>query len=386
MHSLLSSLLLALVLAGAGCTKVYETEIIRLPCGQGELVIHERCEVEMVSRVNFELRLIDGHRQRRVDGSQSELTLYRLPTAAEGYRVLRTSPPEGFARSRFSDVRLWAVYVNPRVFSPEEYDQLAQTLSEHLPAIDTALGRPRQPSLQAGSGRQPWIVSIRYVDYEALRHVYTGPAPLRIEVDPGGEVIRVKPSGTGGTQTGGIGWVVDDGGRILLAPALAEGEDMADLRRCVDARGRTLHDDFVVDVAEADMWGEVGARVRDREATFHHLKEDYVKSFRHSSRPVSLHLIRRGMAVVAGAGEHGAFVRDFGYLVDGTTLLLPPAEATQPSLPVLIPIPGIAERTAFAAQCRDDEGRPLSDRYRVESASDMPEYLEKVKRAYHGPK
>lgn len=271
--------LLVLILAGGGCTRTYEAEVISLPCCGGRLIVHERYIKGMTSTVRFELRHVAGGNQRLVDARKHHVTLYTRPAPEERYHVLGNSLPESITRSRFSQSYPWAVFVDPNLFTPEEYEQIRQALADNLPAIDAALAQPREPRLSLAYERQPVIVSIRYVDYEAFRRVYRGPDPYVVEVHPDGRVTMRRPSSVGGTVTSLVGYVVDDGRRVLVGPASAQPSwstwSPAEVQRCADARGRTLYDDFEVIVAEnQDSFEDQVARTRDREAKFHEITRD----------------------------------------------------------------------------------------------------------------
>ena len=99
----------------------------------------------------------------------------------------------------------------------------------------------------------------------------------------------------------GIGLVVDNGARILLDPdsldRSALGWSLAELSSGRDAGVPALDDEFEVVVAEDWMiYAEANARARDRRSAFHEITQDYVKTYYHPSRPLTLGITQRGSA------------------------------------------------------------------------------------------
>jgi hypothetical protein len=382
--------LLAVLLTG--CTRHYDTDVISLPCGPAQLVVHERYTRHFShSTVRFELRLVTGRQYRLVDELHTFVSLYVRPAAAADYQVLRTAPIEPPA-SVDPAWRLWAVHVSPHRFSRAEYEQIYQTLASNLPAIDAAFARQRGSHVWLDYERQARLVSTRYTDCAALRKVYVGPEPFRVEVDPVGGVTLQYPHETISTMrvTTGIGLIVDNGKTLLALPAPTDGSSRnwswADVRQCRDERGRTVLDDFTLVEAEDEYaYIEARARQEDRESAFHEFTTSYVKTYRHLTHPFRLQVRDDRGVVVTGTLDGEPMRRLFGFVVEGgTALLLPPPDGFSRNIITFHPIPGIPDRQTFAAACRDENGRsPLAD-YRLVLAADEADYRQRIERARTG--
>jgi hypothetical protein len=385
---------LSVAILFGGCTRHHDIDIIRLPCGPGELVVHERYTRHFsYGQVSFELRFVEGRKHRLVDTQRPHISLYTRPEPEEDYHVLRPAVPDQPSRDQFGGGHLWAVFVDPNQFTRDEYARIRQTLAGNLAAIDAALARKREPLVSSDSERRPVLVSTRYVDAEARRKIYTGPKPLRIEVQPEGRVRMVRPERTSDGQTttmritSEIGLVTDDGRRVLLRPVGAKAPwttcSMKDVALCKDTRGRTLLDDFtVVTPGGRAEYDEADARLSDRESEFHELTTTYVKTFRHPSRPLTLRVTPGNMMVVVGTVMDELIVRDFGRVVDGgTTVLVPGPGTTHEIIHAFRLIPGITDRRAFAAECTDEQGRSVVDVYRLVLASSGADYERRVQQS-----
>jgi hypothetical protein len=153
-------------LSFAGCSKRREHDVFDLPCGPGRLLLHEdHLTTFETTYVTFELRYIDGKNVRLVDKLKPRAQVYFTPTPNQHLHHFRND--------RSKDP--WPIFVSPSRFSLAEYDQIRQTLDSNLAAIDQAVSRPREPIEHFREDRQPMISSIRYIDYDGLRHVYEGP-------------------------------------------------------------------------------------------------------------------------------------------------------------------------------------------------------------------
>jgi hypothetical protein len=389
----LKAVLLASLLVGGffigGCTRTYEAEVIRVPCDGGHLVISERYELGKVGRAHFEMHLVTDGTKRLVDTQRHYVSLYASPTPAERYRVLRTAAPEEIRGFILESVLLWPVFIDPKQFTPEEYDRISTALSDNLDAIDDALAQLREPQRAAPmpTKRRPVIVSTRYVDPAALGRVYHGPSPLRVEVSPHGYVRFTRPADIGGTLTSLIGYVVDNGRRILLVPDVDEtsplGWSLREVLACKNPAGRTLGDEFVVERATAEAYGTAEIALRDRESEFHEITRMYARSYHHPTRPFSIRIERSRQVVLTGMLEEQPFLRAFGHVVDkDETLLLPPEDTRARMILASVPPPGIPDRAAFVAECRDANGDSPLDRFRLEVAPDIANYRDRVGRTW----
>jgi hypothetical protein len=372
-----------------GCTRVYEAEVIRVPCGNGYLVIHERHERGKVSRTHFEMHLVAGGASRLIDRHNQGFSLYARPTPVERYRLLRQSAPEGIRRYITDDVWVWVVFVDPRRFTPAEYEQISQVLSGHLDAIDAACARLRPPErgVAMPTERRPVLVATRYVDPEGFRKLYQGPPPLEVEVAPDGAVI-IRGVGEGGeTRTRQIGHVIEDGQRILLTPELGDpwgpAWSLSDLGRCRDPGGRTLHDDFVVEQGTPESYWNAEMRWWDRRSEFHDVTRDYARSFSHPGGVFALRFERSRRVVLVGSINDAPFVREFGHVVDrDQTFLLLPAEGRWNWMAAGLPAPGIPDRATFVTECRDENGNSPLAHFALELAADLGQYRERAGRTW----
>ena len=102
----------------AGCSKTADRQLHETPCGAGKLVL----ELKVVthppapSDVKFTLAFVVKGRRRVVDVLKPRSTVWARPREAELFTPLRPGPDN------------WPVFVNPRDFTPAEYDQIRERL------------------------------------------------------------------------------------------------------------------------------------------------------------------------------------------------------------------------------------------------------------------
>lgn len=112
-----------------------------------------------------------------------------------------------------------------------------------------------------------------------------------------------------------------------------------------------------------------------------------MRVYQHSNLMLSQHVQRRGSVVITGTLAGEFLLRDFGYVVDGGTVpLLPPATASSGRVHAFLAIPGIPDRQAFLAQCRDENGHSPLDHFHVMRAPYVENYQDRARRASYGGK
>ncbi|MBI9084164.1 MAG: hypothetical protein JEZ11_11245 [Desulfobacterales bacterium] len=241
--------LLLLTMATIGCPSSTKQDVFDLPCGRGHLVLHEIFVPGFsIDTVTLELRYRTDRRDRLVCVLKKNFILYRDPTPEEHYQHFRGGVQ--------SDP--WPVFVNPKVFTPAEYGQISRTLSKNIDEIDAAVGQRGQPTKRFYANRKPRISSIRYIDITGLHRLYVNPDKrLKLEVKLNGQVWLLAEDMKSIMAGTNIGYVVSNGSKVVLDPnpyAATHGTDgiVTDLptfaRQCVDEHGRSLYDDFTVEV------------------------------------------------------------------------------------------------------------------------------------------
>ena len=193
-----------------GCSKRTEHDVFDLPCGPGRLVLHEdHLTTFETTYVTFELRYIEGKKVRLVDKLKPRARLYLAPTTDQHLHHFRNNHAEDS----------WPIFVSPNRFSLTEYEQIRQTLESNLALIDEAVNRPREPLEYFREDRKPMISSIRYIDYDGLRHTYAGPDKhTNLTVEPDGSVWLGQAWGAGGTSRTLIGFA--NGSEYCLLPTV----------------------------------------------------------------------------------------------------------------------------------------------------------------------
>jgi hypothetical protein len=167
----------------------------------------------------------------------------------------------------------WPIFVSPSQFSPAEYEQIRHTLESNLAHIDEAVNRPREPVEHFREDRIPMISSIRYIDYESLRHTYAGrDKHTNLTVEPDGSVWLGQAWGAGGTSKTLIGFAREK--RVLLAPygsrltQASSGKNLYtqdDVQQWKTKDGHTIFDDFEVKVTSNQT--EFDASMSERRRT-----------------------------------------------------------------------------------------------------------------------
>ncbi|MFH0801843.1 MAG: hypothetical protein V2A78_05585 [bacterium] len=244
----LSFVLLAAI-ATSSCSSTTKQDVFDLPCGTGRLVLHETFVAGFsIDKATLELRYHTDRSVRIVSVLMPNMILYRDPTPNEHYRRFRGRGPGD----------PWPVFVDPKRFTLSEYDQICKTLSKNLGVIDAAVIRPRKPIRRFWDYRKPMISSIRYVDCNDFCRLYDSPDKrFKIEVNPNGQVWLLGEGLKSHTTRASIGFVADNGSKVVLDPNSGSVAQMTDnlvtnlhtfVRQCVDVRGRTLRDDFIVEV------------------------------------------------------------------------------------------------------------------------------------------
>src|SRR5437764_2887719 len=244
-----------------GCSKRTEHDVFDLPCGTGRLVLHEdHLATFETAYVTFELRYIEGRNVRLVDKLKPRARLYLAPTSAQQLHYFRDNRAED----------LWPIFVSPNGFSRAEYEQIHQTLQSNLALIDEAVNRPREPLEHFREDRRPMISSIRYIDYDGLRHTYEGPDKhTNLTVEPNGGVWLGQAWGTGGTSKGLIGFANEK--RVVLAPYGSKLtktnsgktiDTQANVQQWKAKDGHAIFDDFEVKVSPSEAEFDVAMSER----------------------------------------------------------------------------------------------------------------------------
>ena len=221
-----------------GCSKSTEREIHETPCGTGKLVL----ELKVVthppapSDVKFTLALVSGGRRRVVDVLKPRATLWASPVEAERHTRLKPAPDSA------------PVFVNPREFSPAEYDQIRERLQATHGEFDSAAAQSRT-GVSFDYSNELRLSSIRYVDYGSFRRTYTGSKRMvTVAIQPDGAVWL---SHFGGGML--LGNVVEAGRKVVLERSKASfpiggiSDPIAYALTVVDARGRRIADEFTVE-------------------------------------------------------------------------------------------------------------------------------------------
>ncbi len=256
------------VLSFTACSKRTEHNVFDLPCGRGRLVLHEdHVTTFETTYVTFELRYLDGKNTRLVDKLKPGARLYVAPTAVQNF--------QHFRRNSTDDP--WPIFVSPNRFSLAEYEQIRHTLQSNLGVIDEAVSRPRKPLEHFGQDRRPIISSVRYIDYEALRHTYGGrDKDTELTVEPDGSVWLGQAWSGGGTSKTVIGFANEK--QVLLAPygsRLTQTSSdkniytQANVQQWKAKNGHTIFDDFEVQVARTDIDFEAAMAKRRRTNAAH---------------------------------------------------------------------------------------------------------------------
>jgi hypothetical protein len=138
--------------------------------------------------------------------------------------------------------------VNPRDFTPAEYDQIRERLQATHEEFDASGARSRTGE-SFDYGAAPRLSSIRYVDYESFRRTYTGSqSKVTVAIQPDGVVWLSHPRG--GML---LGNVVEAGRKVVLGgmnanlPIAGISDPIAYALTVVDARGRRIADEFTVE-------------------------------------------------------------------------------------------------------------------------------------------
>jgi hypothetical protein len=255
---------IAISLCLGSCSKRTQHDVFDLPCGPGRLVLHEdHLATFETTYVTFELRYVEGENVRLVDKLKLRARLYLAPSTAQQLHHFRDNRAED----------PWPIFVSPNRFSLSEYEQIRQTLESNLALIDEAVNRPREPVEYFREDRKPMISSIRYIDYDSLRHTYTGPDKhSNLTVEPDGSVWLGQAWGAGGTSKGLIGFANEK--RVVLTPygsritQLSSGKNIytrANVQQWKSKEGHTIFDDFEVRVAPDES--EFDAAMAERRRT-----------------------------------------------------------------------------------------------------------------------
>jgi hypothetical protein len=252
-----------------GCSKRTEHDVFDLPCGPGRLVLHEdHLATFETTYITFELRYIEGKKVRLVDKLKPRARLYLAPTTDQHLHHFRNNHAED----------PWPIFVSPNRFSLAEYEQIRQTLESNLALIDEAVNRPREPLEYFREDRKPMISSIRYIDYDGLRHTYPGPDKhTNLTVEPDGSVWLGQAWGAGGTSRTLIGFANEK--RVLLAPygsrltQTSSGKNIytqANVQRWKAKDGHAIFDDFEVKVSPSEAEFDVAMSERRKNTTESH--------------------------------------------------------------------------------------------------------------------
>lgn len=248
-----------------GCSKRTQHDVFDLPCKTGRLVLHEdHLATFETTYVTFELRYIQGKNVRLVDKLKPRARLYLAATNAQQLQQFRDNRAED----------LWPIFVSPNQFSLAEYEQIRQTLQSNLALIDEAVNRPREPLEHFRDNRKPMISSIRYIDYEGLRHTYAGPDKhTNLTVEPDGGVWLGQAWSAGGTSKTLIGFAKEK--RVMLAPygsrltQTSSGKTIytqANVQQWKARDGHAIFDDFEVNVSPSEAEFDVAMSERRKNA------------------------------------------------------------------------------------------------------------------------
>ena len=248
-----------------GCSKRTQHDVFDLPCKTGRLVLHEdHLATFETTYVTFELRYIQGKNVRLVDKLKPRARLYLAATNAQQLQQFRDNRAED----------LWPIFVSPNQFSLAEYEQIRQTLQSNLALIDEAVNRPREPLEHFRDNRKPMISSIRYIDYEGLRHTYAGPDKhTNLTVEPDGGVWLGQAWSAGGTSKTLIGFAKEK--RVVLAPygsrltQTSSGKTIytqANVQQWKARDGHAIFDDFEVNVSPSEAEFDVAMSERRKNA------------------------------------------------------------------------------------------------------------------------
>lgn len=221
-----------------GCSKTADRQLHETPCGAGKLVLELRviAHSPAPSEVKFSLALVAEGRRRVVDVLKPRAMLWGRPDSSERFTRLRPGPDN------------WPVFVNPRDFTPSEYEQVRERLQATCGEFDGAAAQSRT-GVSADYGADLQLSSIRYVDYESFRRSYFGSQPgVTVAIYPDGGIWLHHP---GGASL--LGGVVDGGRKVVLGSANARlpiagvPDPVAYLLAAVDGRGRRIADEFAVE-------------------------------------------------------------------------------------------------------------------------------------------
>ena len=247
-----------------GCSKRTQHDVFDLPCGTGRLVLHEdHLATFETTYVTFELRYFQGKNVRLVDKLKPRARLYLAPTTAQQLHDFRDGAED-----------LWPIFVSPNQFGLAEYEQIRRTLQSNLALIDEAVNRPREPLEHFREDRRPMISSIRYIDYERLRHTYAGPDKhTNLTVEPDGGVWLGQAWSAGGTSKTLIGFANEK--RVVLAPynsrltQASSGKNIytqANVQQWKAKDGHAIFDDFEVNVSPSEAEFDVAMSERRKNA------------------------------------------------------------------------------------------------------------------------
>jgi hypothetical protein len=224
-------------LFGSSCARSHEPSVYETPCGSGKLSLRLRLTPQAPAppRAQFSLIYEASGRSRVVDLLKPRAQLYARPLTGERFSRLRPGPDN------------WPVFVNPKEFTPAEYDLIRAQLAEKLGEIDAATAKERlTASLDVEDA--PTLSSIRYVDYAAFGRSFVGSFPkARVRLEPDGRIWCIYLGG----QTV-VGSVVENGRRVVISPGdgLKEQAGLNDpvgyVLSCEDERGRKIGDEFEV--------------------------------------------------------------------------------------------------------------------------------------------
>jgi hypothetical protein len=245
----------------SACSKRREHDVFDLPSGPGRLVLHEdHLTTFETTYVTFELRYIEGKNVRLVDKLKPRARVYVAPIPNQHLHHFR------------NDNDPWPIFVSPTRFSLSEYEQIRQTLESNLAVIDETVSRPREPVEHFREDRQPKISSIRYIDYDGLRHTYAGPDKhTNLTVEPDGSVWLGQAWGAGGRSNTLIGFAKEQ--RVLLAPygsRIAQSSSgkniytLANIQQWKSKSGRTIFDEFKVSASSSETEFEAAMSERRR--------------------------------------------------------------------------------------------------------------------------
>jgi len=226
-----------MALLSPGCSKTTDRQLFQTRCGAGTLVLDLKVITHSPApnEVKFSLTLVvDGHR-RLVDLLKPRASLWARPASAERFTRLQTGPDN------------WPLFVNPREFTPAEYEQICARLQATHAEFDGAAAQSRT-GVSADYGADLQLSSIRYVDYESFRRSYTGSQPkVTVAIDPDGGLWLSYPGGAGllgGVVEGGRKFVLGSANARLRVPGVPD--PIAYVVAAADFRGRRISDEFTV--------------------------------------------------------------------------------------------------------------------------------------------